>query len=80
MREKRILYIGCKVIKGERMSLNTFNFMKGKPEVKPDQEGYLVEYEDGYESWSPKETFERAYRKLGKGEIDLLFGYNVTEE
>ena len=25
-------------------------------------EGYLVEYEDGYRSWSPKEAFEKAYR------------------
>jgi hypothetical protein len=24
--------------------------------------GYKVVYEDGYESWSPKETFEKAYR------------------
>lgn len=25
------------------------------------EEGYKVVYEDGYESWSPKEVFERAY-------------------
>lgn len=25
-------------------------------------EGYLVEYEDGYRSWSPKEAFEKVYR------------------
>ncbi|MDR1371629.1 MAG: DUF2829 domain-containing protein, partial [Dysgonamonadaceae bacterium] len=29
-----------------------------------DREGYKVIYEDGYESWSPKETFEKAYRKI----------------
>jgi hypothetical protein len=27
-------------------------------------EGYKVVYEDGYKSWSPKETFEKAYRKI----------------
>lgn len=25
--------------------------------------GYKVVYEDGYESWSPKEAFEKAYRR-----------------
>lgn len=25
--------------------------------------GYRVIYEDGYQSWSPKETFEKAYRR-----------------
>jgi hypothetical protein len=27
------------------------------------QEGYKVIYRDGYESWSPKEVFEEAYRR-----------------
>lgn len=26
------------------------------------REGYVVRYADGYESWSPKEAFEEAYR------------------
>lgn len=32
-------------------------------EVVPgtEQEGYVVRYADGYESWSPKDVFERAY-------------------
>lgn len=25
-------------------------------------EGYLVRYEDGYQSWSPKEVFDKAYK------------------
>lgn len=33
---------------------------------------YKVVYEDGYESWSPKETFERAYRKITEAELALL--------
>lgn len=33
------------------------------PETKDGKEGYGVEYEDNYRSWSPKETFEKAYRK-----------------
>lgn len=26
------------------------------------EEGYLVEYENGYQSWSPKEVFDKAYK------------------
>lgn len=28
------------------------------------QDGYRVRYADGYESWSPKEVFEEAYREV----------------
>jgi hypothetical protein len=28
------------------------------------EEGYRVRYPDGYESWSPKEVFEKAYLKI----------------
>lgn len=43
-----------------------------------EEEGYLVQYEDGYQSWSPKSTFEKAYKPSGtfidcmKIEIDNL--------
>lgn len=32
---------------------------------KDGQPGYAVKYEDGYISWSPKETFEKAYYPMG---------------
>ena len=32
---------------------------------KDDQPGYGVKYEDGYQSWSPKATFEAAYVSCG---------------
>lgn len=44
-------YIGVKIVKAESQEKN------GVP-------GYRVKYPDGYVSWSPKETFEKAYRKL----------------
>ena len=43
-------YIGIKRIEAE-------------PQVKDGKDGYKVVYEDGYTSWSPKETFEKAYHK-----------------
>lgn len=33
------------------------------PQTKDGKEGYMVVYEDNYESWSPKDVFEKAYRK-----------------
>ena len=32
------------------------------PRVMNREDGYKVVYEDGYESWSPKEAFEKAYK------------------
>ena len=40
-------------------------YEEGKPIPKsmdPTEEGYKVRYPDGYESWSPKDVFEEAYR------------------
>ena len=42
--------------------------ISAEPGVNPDpgdrsnEEGYRVVYADGYESWSPKDTFEAAYK------------------
>ena len=44
-------YIGTKIIQAIPMA-----GAQGQP-------GYQVVYEDGYTSWSPKDVFERAYRK-----------------
>jgi hypothetical protein len=38
------------------------------------ERGYCVIYEDGYQSWSPKETFERAYRAIEGDHQSLTFG------
>lgn len=42
-------YIGTKLVQAE-------------PATKDGKDGYKVIYADGYESWSPKEVFEEAYR------------------
>jgi len=78
------IYIGTKIIAAEPMSekewtvkraifnapyLNTESAWR---EGKENREGYKVRYEDGYVSWSPKETFERTYREISKGEVDIF--------
>lgn len=36
-----------------------------------DNPGYLVEYEDGYKSWSPKDVFEKTY-KISETALDRV--------
>lgn len=63
-------YIGTKLIEAEPAYRCTDNQMRVDIIVDPDEaatyykseEGYRVRYPDGYESWSPKEVFEEAYR------------------
>lgn len=51
-------YIGTKLVQAEPEML-TYKNEQGE-EVQ--EEGYKVVYADGYESWSPKDVFEKAYR------------------
>ena len=58
-------YIGTKMIEAKPMDRGEYNKYRGWqiPEGEnPADEGYLVRYQDGYESWSPKRQFEEAYR------------------
>lgn len=60
-----VSYIGTKLINAKPMNLGDYNNYRDWiiPENEdPNREGYLVIYPDGYESWSPKEQFEEAYR------------------
>lgn len=81
-------YIGTKVILAKPMTRGDFNALKG---ITADyeykgEEGYLVKYSDDYESWSPKEAFERAYRSFDGGmpfgsALDLLkMGYKLQRK
>ena len=53
-------YIGTKVIKAKPMVFDDYmrDVKKEDPMTQFGEPGYMVEYPDGYKSWSPKETFE----------------------
>jgi len=59
-------YIGVKIIEAEPMTKERFEAYKTKTDVMDARAmgtaGYKVVYPDGYESWSPKDVFEEAYR------------------
>ena len=60
------IYIGTKMIKAEPMNNHDFAKEKyGKEKLdNPLQDGYKVQYSDDYISWSPKDVFEKAYKKI----------------
>lgn len=57
-------YIGCKLVAAEPMTRGEYNEFQGW-QIPADEnsadEGYRLEYPDGYVSWSPREIFEKAY-------------------
>lgn len=62
-------YIGTKEISAEPMTMGEA-YEKGllqagrvPNESEKSSAGYRVRYQDGYESWSPAEPFEKAYKR-----------------
>ena len=61
-------YIGTKQIEAEPMTMgeayekNLLQAGRVPNESEKDNVGYHVKYEGGYESWSPAEPFEKAYK------------------
>lgn len=59
-------YLGTKLVTAKPMTRVDAEVVLGKS-IKPakqdySDDGYLVRYEDGYQSWSPKEVFDKAYK------------------
>lgn len=58
-------YIGTKIINAQPMTRESVEMLlKRSIGGNKHGDGYLVTYEDGYQSWSPKEVFDRAYRPV----------------
>ena len=58
-------YIGTKSVEAEVMDELTAvekGFARANEDNHEWRQGYHVRYEDGYESWSPKSVFEKAYK------------------
>ena len=69
-------YVGTKFIEAREMNRGDYNDYRGWtiPENEnPEDKGYLVKYSDGYESWSPKDVFEAAYKECN----GMTFGIAV---
>lgn len=69
-------YIGTKIINATPMNRGEYNRYRGWPipaDEDPTDKGYLVQYSDGYESWSPEKQFNEAYRECDS----MTFGLAV---
>ena len=69
-------YISTKLIKAKPMTRGEYNKFRGWDIPKnenPNDEGYLIQYPDGYISWCPKKQFEESNLKVEDNK-------NLTEE
>lgn len=78
-------FIGTKIIKAKPMTRAEYNTLRGwalPADEDGNNEGYLVEYQDGgkpnlagfngYVSWSPNDVFDAAYRVIPETDPILL--------
>jgi hypothetical protein len=81
-------YVGTKVITAKPMDREDYNTFRGwtiPDDENPSDPGYLVQYEDGYISWSPKDVFEQSYHKSGNLDFGaalkmLKLGFKVARK
>lgn len=65
-------YIGVKIVSAFPMTADLFNEkVRALDWQSDDREGYLVIYDNGYQSWSPRNVFDAAYRRTDA----LSFGH-----
>ena len=70
-------YIGTKQVEAEPMTMgeaykrNLLQAYRVPNDSEKDNPGFYVRYQDGYESWSPAETFNKAY-KLADTPLDRM--------
>lgn len=69
-------YIGTKMIKAEKATYGDKQFNSN---MNDNAEGYKVQYSDDYISWSPKEVFEKAYKKIN-GEFKIVEHDLITND
>lgn len=79
-------YIGTKLVEASPMTRGAYNQYRGwqiPAEENPEDEGYLVRYSDNYETWSPKEVFEKAYLQVDDNKTlpsGVSVGQKMVEE
>lgn len=71
VKSQMVSYACHKTVKASTMSKLEYAKLMKNPEPYEDEPGYIVMYEDGYISWSPKEVFEKGY-KLSETFTDRL--------
>ena len=79
-------YIGTKQIEAEPMTMgeayekNLLQAGRVPNESEKTKAGYHVKYEGGYESWSPAESFEKAYKVADTPLDRMIIEYDELKE
>lgn len=79
-------YLGKKEVMASPMSMGDaydrgllqsgFKFLR----VDKDGEGYLVKYDNGYQSWSPKDVFDNSYKVIDTPLDRLYLEFNELSD
>lgn len=80
-------YIGCKLVEATpAVRFRNGDLFNGEIKDLPNnkrglwcEEGYRIVYEGGYESWSPKDVFEKSYIKVAPNE-KLKSGVSISSD
>lgn len=57
-------YISSKIVQAKKMTRGTYNMYRGwdiPKDENPLDEGYLITYPDGHETWMPTQVFETTF-------------------
>lgn len=76
-------YLGIKLLDGKEMTRGEYNTHRGwtvPEDENPLDDGYLVKYPDGYESWSPKDQFKLAYTEFDDDKPFSAYGKIVIDK
>lgn len=60
-------YLGTKVVMARPCNIKDAEDILNRKLDSESEDGYLVEYQEGYKSWSPKDIFEKHYVNTDKG-------------
>lgn len=83
LQEGMELYQGMKIIGAKPMTRGNYNKYRGwtiPPDENPEDDGFMVTYEGGYISWSPKKEFDEAYRKINMVEDKIVISFSMALE
>jgi hypothetical protein len=63
-------YVGTKLVSAKPMNRGDYSIHRGRTTPKdedPKDEGYLVQFEDGYQNWQSKAHFEANFQAIKEG-------------
>ena len=74
-------YVGLKRINAAPLTENNWLDANGRDtDPEDDTKGYVIQYEDGYVSWSPAHVFEESYKRSGEMSYPMALFMLLTQQ